>query len=93
MIKIKVGKDGKQYPAYTTMGAFRKYKQLTGKGVEEMASTTESIDFLFCVAQCACKREGVDFPYKDVDEFADDIVVDDFVNWSKQMEGATKRGE
>lgn len=72
----------REYPAYPTMGAMRRYTLLTGKDVTSMSNADDMITYLYCVVQAASRREGVTFD-ETLDDFADGLAVEDFNAWSR----------
>lgn len=79
-LTIRVG--GKNYPAFVVLGGLRYYEQLTGRNSLEVPTTaTGSTDYLYCITAKACKREGVEFPYDNPDDFADDLDNRDLEAW------------
>lgn len=87
--------NGKKYPAYQTMGALRRFKQITGL---DLATAGADIDhmttYIYCVLVSACKRDGIPFPYDSVDDFADNLLQDDFTALVKDYFQVDKaRGE
>lgn len=74
----------KTYPAYQTMGAMLAFKANCGKDVSEMGSGDTSLitTYLYFVVRSACRREGVEFPFTEINDFADGISLDDFTAWS-----------
>lgn len=82
--------NGKEYPCYATMGAFRRYERISGKRHTELdpGSVTDLTDLLWACTAAACAREGVEFTHT-ADELADNITPDQLAQWYGAMtEGA-----
>ncbi len=74
--KITVTIDGKEYPIRLTMGAILRFKQETGKEVNEAEGTMDNATLVWCCIQSGCKREDKDFEYSLMD-FADHVDADE----------------
>lgn len=81
--------DGKLYPCYMTIGAMMAFKKITGREVDDMAgSGIEGVATLFfCCVRGACRREKIEFPFKDPEEMADFIRPEDLSTWEKSIAG------
>lgn len=84
-MKIRIGKV--EYPAFQTMGAMLAFKRERGKEVTEVNTSdlSELVVYLYCVVRSACKREGVEFPFTELEEFADGVSLEDFQAWSEGL--------
>lgn len=73
-IKI-VASDGREWPCRVTLGAMRRYKQLTGEDVSRMAGVSDITTLIWCCCKSACAIDGVAFDL-DVDEFCDRVGIE-----------------
>lgn len=87
--------DGKLYPCYMTIGAMMAFKKMTGKEVDDMQGLgIEGVATLFfCCVRGACRREKVDFPFKDPGEMADFIRPEDLSTWERSIAGENSQGD
>lgn len=85
-LRLRVG--GREYPAYFTMGAQRRYKNAHGSLETPAADDIgAAITFLYCMTRAACNAEGVDF---DMDEetFADRLLPEDVAAYFEAFNAA-----
>ena len=69
--------DGKEYPIKMTMGAMLRFKQETGKEVNDGdMGFSEYVTLIWCCIKSACAHEKVDFDVS-LMEFADSIEAKD----------------
>lgn len=74
-------------PCRQTMGAFLRFKRATGREATELTnSLSDMLQFIYCCTLSACSADGVDFPYNNVEEFADRISPDDLNSWVDAMQ-------
>ena len=68
--------DGKTYPCRVTLGAMRRFKQVTGKDADKIVGMSDTAAFIWCCCASACSADGVEFGYS-LDDFCDrlDITV------------------
>lgn len=72
---------GQSIPCYKTMGAYLKYKELTGTEVSAMkGDITELVTYLYCLCSSASAAEGSPLAAS-LQEFADSLPLDDFNAW------------
>ncbi|MBO6249027.1 MAG: hypothetical protein J6N54_09470 [Bacteroidales bacterium] len=64
--------DGKEYPCRPTMGAFRRFKAITGYDISKAdpEDVADNVVFCYCCIASACAADKVPFEL-DVDQFAD----------------------
>jgi hypothetical protein len=64
--------NGKEYPCRATMGAFRRFKAITGYDLSKADPTdiADNVTFCYCCIASACAADKIPFEI-DVDEFAD----------------------
>lgn len=85
-LRLRVG--GREYPAYFTMGAQRRYKNAHGSMETPAADDIDAaITFLYCMTRSACNAEGVEF---DLDEetFADRLLPEDVAAYFEAFNAA-----
>lgn len=87
---IKVG--DKVLPCYTTMGAPRRLKALTGVDLLNGDPLTGDAvyDYLYCAVAAACNAEGIPFEY-DIDTFFDLLDPDEAAKFYADMAERTKK--
>lgn len=74
-LRIRVG--GREYPAYHTMGALRRYQKARGSVEAPAADDVDAaITFLYCMTVAACNAEGVELGM-DEETFADRLLAED----------------
>ena len=91
--QIKVG--DKVLPCYTTMGAQRRLKALTGVDLlnGDALEGDAIYAYLYCAVAAACNAEGVPFEY-DIDTFFDVLDPDEAAKFYNEMaERAKKKAE
>lgn len=77
MAKINVTINGEEYPIKMTMGAMLRFKQETGKEINDGGlGLTENATLIWCCIKSACAHEGKKFDMSLMD-FADSIEVND----------------
>ncbi|MBO6248003.1 MAG: hypothetical protein J6N54_04230 [Bacteroidales bacterium] len=64
--------NGKEYPCRPTMGAFRRFKAITGYDISKADpdDVADNVVFCYCCIASACAADNVSFEL-DVDQFAD----------------------
>ncbi len=81
----KITLDSKEYPISRTMGAFLRFKELTGKDVSQVGNEmADVIALLYTFVECGCRIQKVEFPYN-VQEFADRIDVSQMAELKKEL--------
>lgn len=68
---------GASYPCRAHMGAYRRYKRLTGSDVSTLSEgdLDGMVTFVYCCVASACNADGVPFDL-DLDTFADHLSVE-----------------
>ena len=74
--------DGVEYPAEVTCGAMVRFKEETGKEVNQINGVSDTIVWLWCCVKSACSKEKKEFPYSAV-EFADQCTMETLNAWTK----------
>ncbi len=84
--RMSVNVGGKSYPCYFTMGAAIAFKDITGRDTTEMADgLADFAVYLYACCKSACRREKADFPFEDVQDFADGIDMEEITRLSEAM--------
>lgn len=88
--QIKVG--DKVLPCYTTMGAQRRLKALTGVDLlnGDALEGDAIYAYLYCAVAAACNAEGVPFEY-DIDTFFDVLDPDEAAKFYNDMAERAKK--
>lgn len=90
MLTIKLT-NGKRLPCYTTMGALRRFKRLTGQDPATCAfdDTDTTLTFLYCMTSAACSAEGVPLDMTE-EEFADRLTPQAVADYFAAMNAETQ---
>lgn len=73
-----------------------RFKRRSGKEVSEidLNDIEDTGSFLFCCAKSACRREDVEFPFKDEQDFLDCLMPEDITAWAQAVsEAQTENGD
>lgn len=62
--------DGQSWPCRLTLGAMRRYKQITGEDVSQMAGVSDMGVLVWCCCKSACAADGKPM----------DVSLDDFLD-------------
>lgn len=86
MKRIEILINGKAYPCSPTMGAMLRFRQETGKEINQIdpESFSELCTYLWCCIVSGAKREGVPFTLSLMD-FADSIAPEDMAAWNEAI--------
>lgn len=74
--KITIKVNDIEYPCYQTMGAALRFKQETGRDIENMKGTADIATYIYCCVASACRREHKDFDLS-LEEFCDSVLIED----------------
>lgn len=76
-MELRMTLRGTSYPCHITMGAYRRYKRITGREAAALddSDTDGTITFAYCCVAAACNADNVPFDI-DLDTFADCITPD-----------------
>lgn len=76
---------GKKYPMRMTMGALRRFKNITGKEVAQIGEDMELIiSFMYCCVASACNADGVEFTMN-LDLFGDCIALNEMNSFLEDL--------
>lgn len=89
MHSIEVTIHGAKYPLRMSMGAMLRFKNLTGKEINDvdMTALSELATVFYCCVASACKAEGRPFDFS-LEEFCDNITLDEMNAMSAIFEGS-----
>lgn len=95
MNEVEIKVKGISYPCYPTAGAMLRFKRKTKKEISEidLGDIDDTGNFLYCCARSACRREDVEFPYKDEQDFLDCLMPGDITSWAKAVAAAQDNGQ
>ena len=85
-MRIVVMVEGRELPCAPSMGAMLRFKELTGKEINEIdvRSVSELATYLYCCVASACSREKIEFDMK-LMEFADRVSPEDMAAWQDSI--------
>lgn len=69
----KVRIRGNEYPCVLTIGVLKKFKDETGKELDDVKDVFSICTLVFMAATASCKKEKMAFPWDSADELMDDI--------------------
>ena len=80
---IKIAVKGKEYPCRITMGAMRRFRQMTGRDINTMKETEldDILSFMYWCIVSTCNADDVAFDM-DYDLFCDNLEPDSFAAFS-----------
>lgn len=90
MLEIKIGK--KTFPCRVTMGAMRRFKDITGKEATSLtqADLSDLVTFIYCCVASACNADKVEFSLS-VDDFADNLDMDTLNRFFESQSDSKKK--
>lgn len=85
-MRILISVNGEEIPCAPSMGAMLRFKELTGKEVNEIdaGSMSELCKYLYCCVVSACSREKKEFGLS-LMEFADLVSPEDMAAWQDSI--------
>lgn len=86
MKSVEISINGVAYPCSPTMGAMLRFKQQTGREINQIdtSSFSDLCTYLWCCVASAAKREGKPFDMSLMD-FADNLSPEDMAAWSESI--------
>ena len=84
----KITINGKEYPCRLTIGVLKRYKDNTGKELEEVKDAFSIAELLFLALQVTCKKQDVAFPYASVEDLMDDLELSELGGITENLFGA-----
>lgn len=64
------------YPICNTLGAYREYKKISGKEVEDIKGVSDMAELLYCFVKVSARIAGKEFNIT-IEDFCDAATVDD----------------
>lgn len=91
MKKVTINK--KQYPCTLTIGVLKKFKDETGKEIDEVKDVFSICTLLFMAAVSSCKKEKVTFPWDSAEALMDDIELSEIEQITGELFGVQNNPE
>lgn len=90
MLEIRIGK--KTFPCRVTMGAMRRFKDITGKEATSLtqADLSDLVTFIYCCVASACNADKVEFSLS-VEDFADNLDMDTLNRFFESQSDSKKK--
>lgn len=76
--------DGKTFPCRLTLGAMRRYKQITGADADNISGAADLSVFIWCCCVSACSADGIEFGYS-IEDFCDRVDVSAIETFSEAI--------
>lgn len=91
-MKLELEINGVKYPCGQTMGAMLRFKEATGREIQQMDvnSFSDLCTYLHCCIASACAREKKPFDYTLMD-FADNVGIEDIAKWREMLLANTEK--
>lgn len=90
---IRITVKGKEYPCRVTMGAMRRFRQMTGRDINTMEETAldDVLAFMYCCLVSTCNADDVPFDMG-YELFCDNLEPDSFAAFNRvQADGAGRK--
>lgn len=87
----KVTINGKEYPCTLTIGVLKKFKDETGKEIDEVKDVFSVCTLLFMAAVTACKKEKTTFPWDSAEALMDDIELSEIESITAGLFGVERK--
>jgi len=84
--------NGTTYPCRLTVGVLKRYKDQTGKEVEDVRDIFSISELLFMALQSTCRKEKVPLPYASAEELMDDLDLSEMNGITESLFGKTDGG-
>lgn len=91
MKKVTINEN--QYPCTLTIGVLKKFKDETGKEIDEVKDVFSICTLLFMAAVASCKKEKVTFPWDSAEALMEDIELSDIEQITGQLFGVKNNPE
>ena len=94
MKRIEIIVNGTAYPCSPTMGAMLRFRQETGREINEIEPTSFSdlCTYLWCCVASAAKRESIPFDMSLMD-FADSLSLEEMVKWNQAISAGAESAD
>lgn len=90
----KVRINGNEYPCALTIGVLKRFKDETGKELDDVKDVFSICTLLFIAGVASCKKEKTTFPWDSAEALMDDIELSEIENIMGDLFGSTdKRGD
>lgn len=83
--KVTIG--GQEYPCVLTIGVLKKFKDKTGKELQDMKDVFSICTLLFMAAAASCQKEKLTFPWDSAEALMDDIELSEIETITNQLFG------
>lgn len=83
--KVTIG--GQEYPCVLTIGVLKKFKDKTGKDLQDMKDVFSICTLLFMAAVASCQKEKLTFPWDSAEALMDDIQLSEIETITNQLFG------
>lgn len=93
-MQVKINVNGRELPAYETLGAAVRFKDETGRDLSkiDVTSITDIAVLLWARVAGACAREGIEFKMS-FREFADAVDMSALQAWSSAIQAEAEGGK
>lgn len=85
MKKVTIG--GNSYPCALTIGVLKKFKDETGKEIDEVKDVFSICTLLFMAAVASCKKAKATFPWDSAEALMDDIELSEIERITGELFG------
>lgn len=83
--KVTIG--GQEYPCVLTIGVLKKFKDKTGKELQDMKDVFSICTLLFMAAVASCQKEKRTFPWDSAEALMDDIELSEIETITNELFG------
>lgn len=87
--KMTIKVKDKEYPCYPTMGAAVRFKDQTGRDMEEMKGASDFAVYVYCCVMSAYNREHGKQLDMSLQDFCDGILIEDVNALNEEMAAAS----
>ena len=93
MKKVTIG--GNAYPCTLTIGVLKKFKDETGKEIDEVKDVFSICTLLFMAGVASCKKTKTTFPWDSAEALMDDIELSEIEQITGELfgTGTAKEGD
>lgn len=88
--KMTIRVNGTEYPCYPTMGAAVRFKDMTGRDIEDMKGTSDFALYIYCCAKSAYRRENNKDLEMSREDFCDGVLIEDLNELNAEMSAEGK---
>lgn len=87
----KVQICGNPYPCTLTIGVLKRFKDETGKEIDEVKDVFSICALLFMAAVASCKKDKVTFPWDSAETLMDDIELSEIERITGELFGTADK--